>query len=210
MRKIPASVFILVAVLIILLSIDYLASNNSRADVELVGVSNGLVGEKQPTPVAEEPSTGTDAQVSNGEPVSPPGQQNEVDPDQPTQSKFLIDVSVTDQKVRVFENDKMIKEWVVSTGQNDSTPLGRFKIQNRGVWFFSEKYQQGAMWWVSFKDWGIYLFHSLPMDREKNILTEEANKLGSPVSHGCVRLEVDHAKWIYDNIPKGTDVYIHK
>ena len=26
------------------------------------------------------------------------------------------------------------------------------------------------------------------------------------LSHGCVRLQIDNAKWIYDNIPSGTKV----
>jgi lipoprotein-anchoring transpeptidase ErfK/SrfK len=121
---------------------------------------------------------------------------------------YRIEVSISEQKVRIYDNDTLIKNWTVSTGENNSTPLGDFTIQNRGEWFFSEKYQEGAMWWVSFKDWGIYLFHSVPMDRNQNIIQEEADKLGSPASHGCIRLRVEHAKWIYDNIPEGTPVHI--
>ncbi|MCG0277681.1 MAG: L,D-transpeptidase [Thermanaeromonas sp.] len=49
----------------------------------------------------------------------------------------------------------------------------------------------------------------MPMDRNQRIIPEEAAKLGTPASHGCVRLEVDNAKWIYDYIPPGTPVYIH-
>jgi len=121
---------------------------------------------------------------------------------------YRIEVSISEQKVRIYDNDTLIKNWTVSTGENNSTPLGDFTIQNRGEWFFSEKYQEGAMWWVSFKDWGIYLFHSVPMDRNQNIIQEEADKLGSPASHGCIRLRVEHAKWFYDNIPEGTPVHI--
>ena len=213
MRKVPVGAYIIVSVLMILLSINNLANNSNRADAELIGSSNkesARLGVENPPPSAvETPATDPDSEVSSGGGLAGSA-PNEEDVDQPSQSKWLIDVNVSDQKVRVYENDKMIKEWVVSTGSNDSTPLGRYEIQNRGEWFFSEKYQQGAMWWVSFKDWGIYLFHSVPMDRERNILTDEANKLGSPASHGCVRLEIDHAKWIYDHIPQGTEVYIHK
>lgn len=121
---------------------------------------------------------------------------------------YRIEVSTSEQKVRIFDNDTMIKEWTVSTGKNNSTPLGDFTIQNRGEWFFSEKYQEGAKWWVSFKDYGIYLFHTVPMDRQKNIVEEQADKLGEPASHGCVRMRVEDAKWIYDNIPEGTPVHI--
>ena len=54
------------------------------------------------------------------------------------------------------------------------------------------------MWWVSFKDWGVYLFHSVPGIGTET-LEEEADKLGTPL-HGCVRLN-HNAKWIDDNIP---------
>lgn len=122
----------------------------------------------------------------------------------------LVDVDVSDQKVRVFQGSKLCKELPASTGYGDSTPLGWFTIQNRGEWFYSEKYQEGAMWWVSFKDWGIYLFHSIPMDRQRTVIDSEQTKLGTPASHGCVRLAIEDAKWIYDNIPQGTPVYIHQ
>jgi lipoprotein-anchoring transpeptidase ErfK/SrfK len=123
---------------------------------------------------------------------------------------YWIEVSTDEQKTRIYYDGNLIKEWDVSTGTEDKpTPIGVFKIQNRGEWFFSEKYQQGGRWWVSFKDWGVYLFHSVPMDREKRVIVEEAARLGTPASHGCVRLATENAKWIYDNIPQGTPVYIH-
>ncbi len=28
------------------------------------------------------------------------------------------------------------------------------EIQNRGTWFYSQKYEQGAKYWVSFRGWG--------------------------------------------------------
>jgi lipoprotein-anchoring transpeptidase ErfK/SrfK len=128
----------------------------------------------------------------------------------PPESGYWLEVIINEQKVRIYQDGNVIHEWLASTGIPEKpTPLGVFEIQNRGEWFFSEKYQQGAKWWVSFRDWGVYLFHTLPMDREKQILAAEAEKLGTPASHGCVRLEIENAKWIYDNIPQGTPVYIH-
>ena len=34
-------------------------------------------------------------------------------------------------------------------------------------------------------------------------------RVGIPLSHGCVRLEIGNAKWIYDNIPSGTHVVVY-
>lgn len=123
---------------------------------------------------------------------------------------YWIDVDVTAQKVKIMQGDQEVKTMTASTGvEGHETPLGTFQIQNRGDWFFNEKYQQGAKYWVSFRDWGIYLFHSVAMDEKQEVIPEEEVRLGEPASHGCIRLPIVDAKWIYDNIPEQTKVVIH-
>ena len=39
--------------------------------------------------------------------------------------------------------------------------------------------------------------------------TAEFNKLGSPASHGCIRVSTADAKWIYDNCPAGTKITVY-
>ena len=55
------------------------------------------------------------------------------------------------------------------------------------------------------------LFHSVPYySAEKDQLeTEEFNKLGTPASLGCVRLQIEDCKWIYDECPSGSPVVIY-
>ncbi|MBQ6523236.1 MAG: L,D-transpeptidase, partial [Atopobiaceae bacterium] len=49
-------------------------------------------------------------------------------------------------------------------------------------------------------------FHSiLYWDRNHTKVYDDT--LGAAASHGCVRLALDNAKWVYDNIPKGTRVW---
>lgn len=129
-----------------------------------------------------------------------------------TSATFWVDVDVSEQKVRIMEDGDIVhREFMASTGvEGKETPLGTFEIQNRGDWFYNDKYKQGARYWVSFRDWGIYLFHTVAMDKYMNIIPEEAEKLGTPASHGCIRLEVENAKWIYDFIPERTKVVIHE
>ena len=51
-----------------------------------------------------------------------------------------------------------------------------------------------------------YYYHSILYDKTgKNI---KDGRLGEALSHGCIRLNPDNAKWIYDNIPKGSKVII--
>lgn len=123
-------------------------------------------------------------------------------------TSYLVIVSLNEQLTKIFKgsenNWELIKSINSSTGLPGSeTPKGTFKVSSRGSWFFSQKYQEGAKYWTSF--YGDYLFHSFPMDRNKNILDYT---LGKPASHGCVRMTVEDAKWIYDNIPNGTKVIV--
>lgn len=124
--------------------------------------------------------------------------------------EYRIEVSVAEQRVRVYRAGRLVREMVCSTGTPDSpTPRGLFYIQNRGEWFFSQKYKQGGKWWVSFYGWGQYLFHSVPLDSNQEVIPEEAAKLGQPASHGCIRLAMEDARWIYDHIPRGAPVHIY-
>jgi lipoprotein-anchoring transpeptidase ErfK/SrfK len=124
-----------------------------------------------------------------------------------------LDVSVNNQKVFVKDGDKTLYTMIVSTGldtkPDNSTPYGTFHIQaERGKWFYSSQYKEGAEYWVSWKNHGEFLFHSVPMDQNKNVIVSDAEKLGQKDSHGCVHLTIPDAKWIYDNIKTGTKVVI--
>jgi len=147
--------------------------------------------------------------VPGGDPAVPGG--DPLDPAVPAdaQEGYYIRVLLDRQVVLVYLDGREIRAMVCSAGTAAKpTPTGRFFIQNRGEFFFSEKYQQGGKWWVSFRDWGIYLFHSVPTDRNGEIIPEEAAKLGQPASHGCVRLSMADARWLYDTIPEGAPVDI--
>jgi hypothetical protein len=39
--------------------------------------------------------------------------------------------------------------------------------------------------------------------------TKMDGRLGMGLSHGCVRLDINNAKWIYDNIPRNTTVVVY-
>ena len=61
-------------------------------------------------------------------------------------------------------------------------------------------------WWQEFKSGG-YGLHELP---ETATWKEVPDHLGTPVSHGCVRLGVGPAEAVYNWTEIGTIVYIHK
>lgn len=85
-----------------------------------------------------------------------------------------------------------------------STPTitGTFTIKNRGR-SFGHGYT--AYWWTQFS--GDYLFHSVLY--YEGTYTIMDGTLGGHVSHGCVRLRYEDAKWLHDTIPSGTYVTIY-
>ncbi len=112
-------------------------------------------------------------------------------------------------EVFVYHGDQQVRRMTASGGRpGDETPEGTFRIQNRGYHFFSQKYGEGAYYWV--RIFGNYLFHSIPVDIEGKVIQEEAEKLGCPASHGCVRLSFEDAEWFYENVPDGALVVIDR
>jgi len=128
---------------------------------------------------------------------------DEVNPD-----NYLIEVSLNEQKVRVFYKKELIKEMVCSSGDALSqTPKGTFKTSDKIKYSWLPEYNAGAYYFVRF--FGSYLFHSTPVDKDGNTIESEQINLGKPVSHGCVRLDINDAKWLYEFVPSGTTVKIY-
>lgn len=119
-------------------------------------------------------------------------------------------VSIAKQRVYIRSNQKVLYTMYSSTGKNDTTPRGQYHIQGeRGQHFYNASSDEGANYWVSWKDHGIYLFHSVPVDHTGHYIPAEGQQLGKKAaSHGCVRLSVSDAKWFYENIPENTEVTI--
>ncbi|TCK89018.1 L,D-transpeptidase-like protein [Natranaerovirga hydrolytica] len=113
------------------------------------------------------------------------------------------------QTVYIRKENEIIKEMICSGGiEQEPSIIGTYYLQNRGDEFYSERFKEGAKYWVRIKD--QYLFHSIPRDKEWNIIKEELEKLGEPASHGCIRLSDEDAKWFYENIPDETMIIIHE
>ncbi len=124
--------------------------------------------------------------------------------------ELWIEVDQKHQLVIVFAGESLVRAMIASTGISSSpTPNGLFQIYHRGEWFYSEEFQQGAYYWVGLDEWGEYLFHSVPYTEDRELIEEEAALLGKPASHGCIRLALEDAKWLYDHLPVGAKVIIH-
>ncbi|MEI7452406.1 MAG: L,D-transpeptidase [Candidatus Falkowbacteria bacterium] len=119
-----------------------------------------------------------------------------------------IEVELKTQKLRYYLGDIKLGEFKISSGKASTpTPKGDFTVQNKKVRPKSSLYKNLWMpYWVGLNISG-YGIHELP-EWGKNI-KEGAAHLGTPVSHGCVRLGVGPAKQIYDFASVGTKVKIY-
>lgn len=113
-----------------------------------------------------------------------------------------IDIDLSDQTLTAYQDNTPVLQAVVSTGTRYyPTPTGRFAIQRK----YQATHMSGpgyslpnvpyAMFFV-----GGYAIHG----------TYWHNNFGTPMSHGCVNMRTDQAKWLYDWAPKGTPVVIHR
>lgn len=122
-------------------------------------------------------------------------------------TNYLILVDTANCRVAIYQgsvnNWNNIHYYSCAPGKA-STPTvkGEFTVGIRGYYFDSGSSR--CFWYTQFK--GNYLFHSTLYNKNGTI---QDNRTGIPLSHGCVRLEIQYAKWIYDNIPSGTKVVVY-
>ncbi len=81
---------------------------------------------------------------------------------------------------------------------------GSFTVGSRGYYFDSGNAR--CFYWTQF--YGNYLFHSTLYYQTYSPTSPMDDRVRIGISHGCVRLKLENAKWIYDNIPWGTKVYV--
>lgn len=129
-----------------------------------------------------------------------------------TDYKYLIKVNKQENCITIYEKDEdgkytvPLKAMVCSTGY--ATPLGTFNTKIKYRWKVLLENVWGQ---YSTRITGSILFHSVWYYKQdpSTLSAAQYNKLGTTCSHGCIRLTVEDAKWIYDNCPIGTTVVIY-
>jgi len=117
-----------------------------------------------------------------------------------------IDIDLTAQRLCQVEGNTAGACYIISSGKASMpTPTGTFSVTGKDLRAFSSKYGLYMPYWQQFN--GPYGIHELP---ETNTWKEVPDHLGTPVSHGCVRLGVGPAQEVYNWTSIGTPVYIHK
>lgn len=117
-----------------------------------------------------------------------------------------VDVDLASQKLCRIEGTNIIDCFSISSGKPGmETPTGTYNVTGKNTRQYSSKYGLWMPWWQQFS--GDYGLHELP---ETATWKEVPDHLGTPVSHGCVRLGVGPAQALYEWTEIGTPLYIHK
>lgn len=123
---------------------------------------------------------------------------------------YMIKINKQQNVVTIYkEKDgkyKPHKAFVCSVGY--ATPTGAFSLGEKLRWHLLDGPSYGQ---YCTRITGSILFHSVWYYSQNKADQSyiQYNKLGTTASHGCVRLTVADAKWIYDNCPSGTKVTIY-
>ena len=136
---------------------------------------------------------------------------------EPTPIPFHIVVDVANQVTSVYGRDEkgdytvVVRQMLCSTGKK-ATPsaVGDWVLNGRhATWCIFPKWGNSyARYWTRINS--DIAFHSPIYTAVSNTAMQikSYKALGKRASHGCIRLSVWDAKWIYDNIGKGTVVSI--
>jgi L,D-transpeptidase catalytic domain len=101
-------------------------------------------------------------------------------------AKVMIQVDLDMQQMTVTKNNGETHVWKVSSGRSGfETPTGLFNVQRLDANHFSDEYDQSPM------PYSIFFYEGLAIHGTYQ------GGLGRPVSHGCVRLAVPHARMLY-------------
>ena len=125
-----------------------------------------------------------------------------------SRTPWLIMVNTTTCRVGIYRGSKGMWQqqayWVCSVGAPlTPTVLGEYTVGIKG-YVFGRGYS--CYYYTQF--YGDYLFHTIKYDQ--GTFNVQDGRLGEHVSEGCVRLSLENAKWIWDNIPTGTKVVTYE
>ncbi len=127
---------------------------------------------------------------------------------------YRIEVDISKQRVFCYQLSEageyeLVRTCICSTGLGNTTPRGIFLDGfpvNR--WHYFSKFHCWAQY--SFEVEGNIMFHSVLYSEQdtSTLRTGSVYALGSKASHGCIRLKVEDAKWLFTNCKRGSLVIL--
>jgi len=142
--------------------------------------------------------------------------ENAVESDRPYHP-YYIKVDLSEQRLYVYawsgdKYSKLVKKVKCSTGlPKTPTPPGVYQ-ETTGPGKRWHRFKDFNVWaQYAFYIKGDYMIHSVLFNKKGGRPTSSSvSNLGRKASHGCVRVAVKDAKWIWENCGVGTTVKIQK
>lgn len=112
-----------------------------------------------------------------------------------------IQIDLTRQRLIAWEGPQEVYAVVISTGKETTpTPTGLFAIQTK----HEIARMQGPGYDVPDVPFTMYYYRGYAIHG-----AYWHNNFGTPVSHGCTNVAVNHAEWLFDWADVGTPVVVH-
>lgn len=111
-----------------------------------------------------------------------------------------IEIDLSKQRLIAWKGNRPVYAVIISTGKSSTpTPTGIFSIQTRyrTTRMSGDGYDVPDVPYAMFYDRG-YAIHG----------ADWHNSFGTPVSHGCTNVAVNHARWLYNWTSVGTPVVV--
>lgn len=123
---------------------------------------------------------------------------------------WLALVDKSEHRVYIYEGArgswKLNRSFLCANGAAATpTPSGVYSVYGRKYYFDSGSVR--CFYATMF--YGAYYFHSTLYAQTSKPTTVVDDRVGMALSHGCCRLRLENAKWVYDNIPTGTTVVVY-
>jgi lipoprotein-anchoring transpeptidase ErfK/SrfK len=115
--------------------------------------------------------------------------------------KRWLEINLSTQRLIAWEGSQPVYAIIVSTGKKDTpTPSGIFAIQSKR----RLDRMRGDDYDISNVPYSMYFYGGYAIHG-----TYWHNRFGTPVSHGCINVAVDHAQWLFEWADLNTPVIIH-
>jgi lipoprotein-anchoring transpeptidase ErfK/SrfK len=112
-----------------------------------------------------------------------------------------IEIDLSRQRLIAWEGNKAVYAVIVSTGKASTpTRLGTFAVQTKyeSTRMTGPDYDVPDVPYTMYYDGGMAIHGAY-----------WHNRFGTPVSHGCTNVAVNHAKWLFEWASVGTPVVVH-
>lgn len=126
-----------------------------------------------------------------------------------SRTRYLIYVNKKSRYVTVYRGSK--RNWTVvrrmrcSIGKPSTpTPSGTYRVTSKVSHFGESKGY--SVWYATGFIGTMYLLHSVVCYRGTKRVSD--GRLGKAISHGCIRMSLGSALWVYKTVPRGSTVYI--